>query len=238
MDSSDSVSGEATPRGCNLPKQISADSNTAVKRYKTPVHSLQSKRNDLQLYTSNYELWTVKCNDFWFYWEESIQICSYAELFSQKNAFLLPSLHIPFLTQESLFCHQREPLFFKSGKSDIFCSKKFAMSLIRAIFAFGNGTREWPIPFSSSQSALSFDDVALARQSKQASSALTLRNGRSAFALASLSEAKKSTRKCGSRDKAQTRGLWHICLLVFLKVDGTSTWARAKSGNLGENRFL
>jgi hypothetical protein len=50
----------------------------------------------------------------------------------------LPSPHIPFLTQESLFCHQREPLFFKSGKSDIFCSKKFAMSLIRAIFAFGN----------------------------------------------------------------------------------------------------
>ena len=61
---------------------------------------------------------------------------------------------------------------------------------------------------------------------------------RSAFALASLSEAKKSTRQCGSRDTAQTRGLWHICLLVFLKVDGTSTWARAKSGNLGENRFL
>ena len=159
MDSSDSVSGEATPRGCNLPKQISADSNTAVKRYKTPVHSLQSKRNDLQLYTSNYELWTVKCNDFWFYWEDSIQICSYAELISQKNAFRLPSPHIPFLTQESLFCHQREPLFFKSGKSDIFCSKKFAMSLIRAIFAFGNGTREWPIPFSSSQSAFALPSL-------------------------------------------------------------------------------
>ncbi|MBR6990871.1 MAG: hypothetical protein IKH97_01460, partial [Bacteroidales bacterium] len=43
------------------------------------------------------------------------------------------------MTQESLFCHQREPLFFKSGKSDIFRSKKFAMSLFRAIFAFGNG---------------------------------------------------------------------------------------------------
>ena len=141
-------------------------------------------------------------------------ICFNAKLISQKNAFLLPSPHIPFLTQESLFCHQREPLFFKSGKSDIFCSKKFAMSLIRAIFAFGNG-REMANP------VLVFPECL-----------------RSAFALASLSEAKKSTRKCGSIDTAQTRGLWHICLLVFLKVDGTSTWARAKSGNLGENRFL
>ena len=40
--------------------------------------------------------------------------------------------------KESLFCHQREPLFYKSGKSDIFCSKKFAMSLFRTIFAFEN----------------------------------------------------------------------------------------------------
>ena len=39
---------------------------------------------------------------------------------------------------------------------------------------------------SSYRSALSFDDVALARQSKQASSALTLRNVRSAFALGLL----------------------------------------------------
>ena len=51
----------------------------------------------------------------------------------------MPSPHISFLTQESLFCHQREPLFFKRRKSDIFYSKKFAMSLIRTIFAFGNG---------------------------------------------------------------------------------------------------
>ena len=51
----------------------------------------------------------------------------------------MPSPHIPFLTQESLFRHQREPLFFKRRKSDIFYSKKFAMSLIRAIFAFENG---------------------------------------------------------------------------------------------------
>jgi hypothetical protein len=66
-----------------------------------------------------------------------------------------------FLTQESLFCYQREPLFFKSGKSDIFCSKKFSMSLFRAIFAFGNGTREWPIPFSSSQSAFALPSLCL-----------------------------------------------------------------------------
>ena len=46
-------------------------------------------------------------------------------------------------TKESLFCHWREPLFYKSGKSDIFCSKKFVMSLFRAIFALGNG-REVP----------------------------------------------------------------------------------------------
>ncbi len=36
---------------------------------------------------------------------------------------------------------RREPLFYKRGKSDIFCSKKFAMSLFRAIFAFGNGRK-------------------------------------------------------------------------------------------------
>ena len=35
--------------------------------------------------------------------------------------------------------NQREPLFFKRRKSDIFYSKKYAMSLIRTIFAFGNG---------------------------------------------------------------------------------------------------
>ena len=41
--------------------------------------------------------------------------------------------------EESLFCHQREPLFYKSGKSDIFLRKKFVMSLFRIIFVFGNG---------------------------------------------------------------------------------------------------
>ena len=43
------------------------------------------------------------------------------------------------VAKESLFCHRREPLFSKSGKSDIFCLKKFAMSLFRTIFAFENG---------------------------------------------------------------------------------------------------
>ena len=42
-------------------------------------------------------------------------------------------------TEPSLPFNQREPLFFKSGKSDIFCSKKFVMSLFRIIFAFENG---------------------------------------------------------------------------------------------------
>ena len=43
------------------------------------------------------------------------------------------------VTKESLFCHQREPLFYRSGESDFFCLKKFAMSQFRTIFAFGNG---------------------------------------------------------------------------------------------------
>ena len=57
------------------------------------------------------------------------------------------------------------------------------MSLFRAIFAFENG-REVANLILVIPECL-----------------------RSAFALASLSEAKKSTRKCGSRDTAQTRGL-------------------------------
>ena len=47
--------------------------------------------------------------------------------------------HSSLVTKESLFYYRREPLFYKSGKSDFFCSRKFAMSLFRAIFAFGNG---------------------------------------------------------------------------------------------------
>ena len=35
--------------------------------FHTPVHSLQGKRNDRQPHTSKCELWTVKCNDFWFF---------------------------------------------------------------------------------------------------------------------------------------------------------------------------
>ena len=46
-------------------------------------------------------------------------------------------------TEPYLLCDQREPLFYKRGKSDFFCSKKFVMSLFRTIFAFGNG-REVP----------------------------------------------------------------------------------------------
>ena len=35
--------------------------------FHTPVHSLQGKRNDRQLHTPKCELWTVKCNVFWFF---------------------------------------------------------------------------------------------------------------------------------------------------------------------------
>ena len=57
---------------------------------------------------------------------------------ARKTFFVAQFSYTP-LTKESLFCYQREPLFFKSGKSDIFCSKKFVMSLFRTIFAFENG---------------------------------------------------------------------------------------------------
>ena len=85
----------------------------------------------------------LNISHFSYCWQSRVMnrwcICFYAELIRHKIGFLLPSPFTPFLAQESLFCHQREPLFFKSGKSDIFRSKKFAMSLFRAIFAFGNG---------------------------------------------------------------------------------------------------
>ena len=142
----------------------------------------------------------LNISHFSYCWQSRVMnrwcICFYAELIRHKIGFLLPSPFTPFLTQESLFCHQRKPLFFKSGKSDIFRSKKFAMSLFRAIFAFGNG-REM------ANFVLDFPEC--------------LRSG---FALASLPEAKKNTRQCGCRDTAQTRELWHICLLDYLKTRG------------------
>ena len=56
----------------------------------------------------------------------------------EKNSFRRLS-HFFHVTPESLFDDEREPLFCKRGKSDIFFAKKFVMSLFRAIFAFGNG---------------------------------------------------------------------------------------------------
>ena len=97
--------------------------------------------------------------------------------------------------KESLFCHQREPLFYKSGKSDIFLRKKFVMSLFRAIFAFGNGREVANL-------VLVFPECL---HSAFALGSLCLR---SASTLASLPEAKKNTRQCGSRDKVQM--LWHL----------------------------
>ncbi len=51
--------------------KVAPDDNNNNNRdetlFHTPVHSSQSKHNDQQLYTSKCELWTVKCNDFWFF---------------------------------------------------------------------------------------------------------------------------------------------------------------------------
>ena len=96
--------------------------------------------------------------------------------------------------EESLFCHQREPLFYKSGKSDIFLRKKFVMSLFRIIFVFGNGREVANL-------------VLVFPECLHSAFALPSLWVRSASTLASLPEAKKNTRQCGSRDEAQTRGL-------------------------------
>ena len=97
--------------------------------------------------------------------------------------------------EESLFCHQREPLFYKRGKSDIFLRKKFVMSLFRIIFAFENGREMANLGFVFTECLHS-------------GFALPSLWVRSASTLASLPEAKKSTRQCGSRDKVQM--LWHL----------------------------
>ena len=85
------------------------------------------------------------------------------------------------VAKESLFWYQREPLFFKSGKSDIFCSKKFVMSLFRTIFAFENGREMANLGFVFPE---------------------CLRSG---FALPSLPEAKKRGRQEGDRRETETR---------------------------------
>ena len=130
--------------------------------------------------------------------------CHFILSANSLKRFFITSLCYPLVTKESLFCHQREPLFSKSGKSDFFCLKKLAMSLIRAIFALET-VGKWPLSDSFFQSALSFDDVALARQSKQASSALTLRNVRSAFALPPLWLRFRRRRKALGNAVAETR---------------------------------
>ena len=77
------------------------------------------------------------------------------------------------------FFDSREPLlppkrasFFQKWEKWHFLLEKVCHVVNPRYLCIWKRTREWPIPFSSSQSALSFDDVALARQSKQASSAL------------------------------------------------------------------
>ena len=86
--------------------------------------------------------------------------CHFILSANSLKRFFITSLCYPLVTKESLFCHQREPLFSKSGKSDFFCLKKLAMSLIRAIFALETDER-WPISDSSSQSAFALPSLCL-----------------------------------------------------------------------------
>ena len=65
-------------------------------------------------------------------------IVLYAELISKKTFFRCTIFTLP-ISQREPHLPPKRASFFKSGKSDFFCSKKFAMSLIRAIFAFANG---------------------------------------------------------------------------------------------------
>ena len=85
------------------------------------------------------------------------------------------------LTKESLFWYRREPLLHKSGESDFFCLKKFAMSLFCAIFAVENGREAATLGFVFTECL------------------------RSAFALASLPEAKKGGRKEGGIENWELR---------------------------------
>ena len=59
------------------------------------------------------------------YWEESIQICFYAELFRQKNAFLLPSPLIFFWLKRASFATKESLFFSKVGKVTFFVRKSF-----------------------------------------------------------------------------------------------------------------
>ena len=59
------------------------------------------------------------------YWEDSIQICSYAELIRQKNAFLLPSSLILFWLKRASFATKESLFFLKVGKVTFFARKSF-----------------------------------------------------------------------------------------------------------------
>ena len=94
--------------------------------------------------------------------------------------------------KESLFCHQREPLFYKSGKSDIFLRKKFVMSLFRTIFVFGNGREVANLGFVFTECF----------HSAFALGSLCLRSG---FALPSLWVRFRRRRKAQGNAAAETR---------------------------------
>ena len=99
--------------------------------------------------------------------------------------------HTPFVTKRASFATKESLFFLKVGKVTFFARKSlpcryFALSL------YSETVEKWPISDSFSRSASTLPSLWV----------------RSAFALASLPEAKKNTRQCGSRDKVQM--LWHL----------------------------
>ena len=120
-----------------------------------------------------------------------------------QDALYCYALDVPRDPKRASFANQESLFYVKEGKVT-FSAWKSLPCRYSALSLHSKTVGRWPIPFPFSQSALSFDDVALARQSKQASSALTLRNARSAFALPSLCLRFRRRRKEGDRNKAKT----------------------------------
>ena len=99
--------------------------------------------------------------------------------------------HTPFVTKRASFAIKESLFFIKVGKVTFFCEKSLPCRY-SALSLHLKTVGKWPISDSFSRSASTLPSLCL----------------RSGFALASLPEAKKSTRQCGSRDKVQM--LWHL----------------------------
>ena len=157
------------------------------------------------------------------YWEESIQICFYAELFRQKNAFLLPSPLIFFWLKRASFATKESLFFSKVGKVTFFVRKSF------------------PCRYFALSLHLETDERrGLSRSRLPKVPSLCLR---SAFALPPLWLRSRRRRKTQGNAAAETRhkrenfdifAYW----ITLRPGDGTSTWVRAKSGNPREIYFL